>query len=83
MKKAVSITKIIIVNVLAAFAILGIFSEPAGNNWLLHLILSKSIGIVTAYFTFRLAKRWKKDLFLQNLLNDNEHDDTVTRECQL
>lgn len=67
MNKVKSIARIALLYFLLAMATVCIFSEPLEENWMLLLIVSKTIGLSSAFIFFKLIKRWKNDTYLRKI----------------
>ena len=61
MKKSVNWRYVVII-ALAIIAFLGIFSEPTeeSSNWFAMFIISKSIGLCSAWLAYKANKYWSE-----------------------
>lgn len=69
MRKSVNWRYAVII-ALAIIAFLGIFSEPNedANNWFAMFIISKSVGLLSAWGAYRLNKYWSDNNKIVSIL---------------
>lgn len=65
-----SILRLLILIVLGILAMIGIFSEPLADspNWYTDVLLSKILGVLSAWSFGRLLARWSDDPLIRTLM---------------
>lgn len=60
MSKTISVIRISILFSLLGFGTLFLLGEETDKNYLIHIIIDKTLGITAFAYAYRLYKRWNK-----------------------